>query len=91
MVEVEERVVYRAIPWTEVGTSVKEVAVAVDTVALGENSCVAISDLNRSGETRDYHTSVRLVGVVVGEEADSRSRTRMLSEVDSRNLTVADC
>ena len=69
---------------------VEEVVVVVDTVALVENSYVAISDLNRSEETHDYHTSVRLVGVVV-EEVDWKSRTRMLSEVDSRNLTDADC
>lgn len=74
----------------EVGKSVKEVVVAADTVARAGRSRIAILSLIRSGEKRGCHTAAPVVWVAV-EEVDWRSRARMLSEVDFRNLTGTGC
>lgn len=74
----------------EVGKSVNGVVVVADTVALGEHSRIVILGLIRSGEKRDCHTAARVVWVVE-EEVDWRSRMKMPSEVDFRNLTGTGC
>ena len=64
--------------------------VAVDTVDLEEHSRIAISNPTQSAEKRDCHTAA-LVVWAVEEEVDSRSKTRMASEADTRSLTGTDC
>lgn len=86
MAEGEERAVYKAIPWTGVGKSVKKVVVVVDMVGRGEYSRIAILSLIRSGEIYGCHTAAQVVLAVV-VEVDSRSRTQTLSVIDFRNLT----
>ena len=86
----EERAACREIRKMEVGKSVKEGVVAVDTVNLEEHSRIAISNPTQSAEKRDCHTAARVVWAVE-EEVDWRSKTQMASEVDTRSLTGTDC